>query len=1296
MMENLICTIGKKTDDIRDESTFKYNNDLYEKLMIWQDFEQLIAIDKKSGFYLQPLSINNIPYLVLCYKETRLREKLTNALLNQRKFVIGSFFEVDEEFQQDTSILDIESDEKEFLTIDNFYDKLKEAHASDDLSSFPGVQHPMLKSTTILRPYQVRGVKWMLKRELQTEYVPTNFIKMKSKFNAQQKYFYNKYTQEFYRHNPEQNLAFPKGGMLCDEMGLGKTLEMITLILMNTTKRGKKRHFEEDMTEEVLERLKPTKKHKVKCVCHSDKKKSMSNMIICKNCFNAQHITCVFQRNITEDDKCNYLCPHCWKSSEKIIQSSTTIVITPLSIKNQWTSEFKRHIADKNFKVLSYNGISNGWISPDELATYDCVVTDFNTLSKELYFTETIDRQLRGAKKFEYPPSPLIHVNWWRVILDEAQMVENKNTRPSQMVKQLPAVNRWCSTGTPIEKGAVHYLYGLIYFLDLHPYDNSEVFNKLWLDYKNGYPKRLIEMLSKVMWRTCKKDVEHEIQIPEQKEIIHYVEMSDLQKCFYQQVHISTKPEFLRHVQNFLMRNSREIDPFTNERRIDHSLMDRKIYELDNTTLKSLMEPLRKIRQDCTIANLFSNTNDQTRVKQTLRAEQLHEHLVSKASIECKSALRTICSSLNGMAAIKIAEMKYDDAMSYYGQVFRFARDYTGVVSVDSMLQIHSYHNMIEAKLLSSNSTDFPEKEEYTREMGKMEWKYISNYYDKVETLNKELDEIKVSLVSATREYSDRNGYWWRDIVESQRTSEEEMRFYEMLNTELMSSAGSQITGAIRSTYGIQLVITEWMDKFERFTNEIMKRFKSLSYIIKNLRPSYELSDEVNEKILNLTQAALYCHLNLEESDDDGPRKISEPKDPRNMCEMCKLKKKLDEYECTLFNKTLVDQNVEGTWNPRAEERLLNAILTYARRHRFDEENIEMGKNFFKYLKALKDRYKLLAQLWVETNYTICAFDEIRMCKMRMQVVESTEELTDEDVKYRLKITRHQTQEQLQIFKSQMQEAEILFTRLHGRIKYLEHLKEKNDNVECPICTNQATERYYVTICGHVICAQCFIILTKDKRRSFMKINCPVCRTSQEIANIYAVTCSDAPSTSGVKITGSYSPKIDEIIRCILKLKEDEPDVKILIFSHWDSILSAIIYGLKENSITYRSSFGSNFNKQIDEFKDYNQGVTCMMLNLKFGGKGLNLTEATHVFLVEPILNADEEMQAVGRIHRIGQTRPTFVHKFITKNTIEAFIFDKIIQEKDYWIHKQFTIRDLEDVFSVQYDGSQNNPVSLY
>jgi SNF2 family DNA or RNA helicase len=55
---------------------------------------------------------------------------------------------------------------------------------------------------------------------------------------------------------------------------------------------------------------------------------------------------------------------------------------------------------------------------------------------------------------------------------------------------------------------------------------------------------------------------------------------------------------------------------------------------------------------------------------------------------------------------------------------------------------------------------------------------------------------------------------------------------------------------------------------------------------------------------------------------------------------------------------------------------------------------------------------------------------------------------------------------------------------------------------------------------------------------------------------------------------------------------------------------------------------------------------------------GVTLTAATHVFLLEPCVLPSTEVQAAGRIHRLGQTKPVAVTKFIYKNSCESSIMD--------------------------------------
>lgn len=98
----------------------------------------------------------------------------------------------------------------------------------------------------------------------------------------------------------------------------------------------------------------------------------------------------------------------------------------------------------------------------------------------------------------------------------------------------------------------------------------------------------------------------------------------------------------------------------------------------------------------------------------------------------------------------------------------------------------------------------------------------------------------------------------------------------------------------------------------------------------------------------------------------------------------------------------------------------------------------------------------------------------------------------------------------------------------------------------------------------------------------------------------------------------------------------------------------------KNNIPHYRISQKKKFGPLLKQFK--NKPVfTVLLLSLKFGAKGLTIIEATHVLLVEPSLNPGVEEQAIGRIHRIGQTNTTYVHHFIINDSIE----EKIKQLKD-------------------------------
>jgi E3 ubiquitin-protein ligase SHPRH len=69
------------------------------------------------------------------------------------------------------------------------------------------------------------------------------------------------------------------------------------------------------------------------------------------------------------------------------------------------------------------------------------------------------------------------------------------------------------------------------------------------------------------------------------------------------------------------------------------------------------------------------------------------------------------------------------------------------------------------------------------------------------------------------------------------------------------------------------------------------------------------------------------------------------------------------------------------------------------------------------------------------------------------------------------------------------------------------------------------------------------------------------------------------------------------------------------------------------------------------------EDIQVLLMPLASGSKGLNIIEATHILIVEPILNTASELQAIGRVHRIGQTKPTFVHRFYVSHLLTLKLY---------------------------------------
>ena len=131
-------------------------------------------------------------------------------------------------------------------------------------------------------------------------------------------------------------------------------------------------------------------------------------------------------------------------------------------------------------------------------------------------------------------------------------------------------------------------------------------------------------------------------------------------------------------------------------------------------------------------------------------------------------------------------------------------------------------------------------------------------------------------------------------------------------------------------------------------------------------------------------------------------------------------------------------------------------------------------------------------------------------------------------------------------------------------------------------------------------------------------------------------------------------------------LVEEDRALIFTQFAEWGKLLKPYLEKKLGREIFFL--YGSTSKKQreemIDRFQHDPQGPPIMILSLKAGGVGLNLTRANHVFHFDRWWNPAVENQATDRVFRIGQSRNVQVHKFVCTGTLEEKINDMIESKK--------------------------------
>ena len=135
--------------------------------------------------------------------------------------------------------------------------------------------------------------------------------------------------------------------------------------------------------------------------------------------------------------------------------------------------------------------------------------------------------------------------------------------------------------------------------------------------------------------------------------------------------------------------------------------------------------------------------------------------------------------------------------------------------------------------------------------------------------------------------------------------------------------------------------------------------------------------------------------------------------------------------------------------------------------------------------------------------------------------------------------------------------------------------------------------------------------------------------------------------------------KLNALLKELEAVRQADPAAKTLVFSSFAPSLAFLGRRLREKGFEYATITGSmSLGQRAKALEAFQKAppTTIFLLSLRSGAVGLNLTAACHVVLLEPCFNPALEEQAIGRVHRLGQTKATVVKRLVVADSLEERI----------------------------------------